>query len=781
MKAPRKRKSTGTRRGRTPAVEALDTGPTPMDTGRIELIQDAQVGGDLPDSGQTLADLPDVEVELPPELADPIVTEDGGMLSPMDGGGLEVDFSPAAIGPDGQEHNANLAEVLSDFELQQISDDLLDGIEADDQTRQQWLADRAKGIELLGLRIDDPRTGDTGSGVANQSVVRHPLLADAVFRFQANARSELLPASGPVKVVNDGIETTETDDQADRLEDALNHYLVNVATEYYPDTTRMLLEVGFSGVAFKKVYTCPRRRRPVSEMISGKDLIVSNNVTDLANAGRITHRTLMRPSVLKRMQYLGVYRKVELGDVEQPELDVADQKVQSVQGFSQLQRPEDLEREIDECYCELDLPGFEHKDEMGEPTGLPLPYRVTIDRQSKQVLEIRRNWREGDPDHNRQINIVKFPYIEGLGFYSIGLYHILGNATAAATATWRQLLDAGAFANFPGFLVTKAMAQRQKSNNFRVGPGEGVQIDTGGEDIRSAVMPLPYKEPSQTLMALHENIVGTAGRVAGSADQAVGEGKQDAPVGTTLALLEGQTKVMSAVHKNLHTAQKREFELFAEEFKKDPEALWRNNRKAARYFDIPTLMAALENVALVPHSDPNVPSTMHRMAKMQALFQIAQAAPMLFNLMEVAREMIQEIGYGDPDRFFAPPAPPQPDPMAMAMQMEAQNKQAMTQIKGAELQLKAQKQQFDMATAKEKMDLERDKAVIELAQTMARYPESDRVVDTQLIQMSPFLSTPMGVAQARSLQLPRTVNRRRPTARRNGFGGQPQLPGLGMI
>ena len=344
MKAPRKRKSPTGRRGRTPAVAPMDTSPPVSDTDRISLLQDVREGGDVADSGPTLGGLADLEIELPPEMAEPVIMEDGAMLSPMDGGGLEVDFNPVGPLSDGADHNANLADVLPDHVMTLIAEDLLDGIDADDQTRQQWLADRAKGIELLGLRIDDPRSADTGGGVANQSVVRHPLLADAVFRFQANARSELLPASGPVKVVNDGIETTVTDDQADRLEDALNHYLVNIASEYYPDTTRMLLEVGFSGVAFKKVYTCPRRRRPVSEMISGKDLIVSNNVTDLANAGRITHRTMMRPSVLKRMQYLGVYRKVELGETEPAELDAPDMTVQNVQGFSPLQRTEDLER-----------------------------------------------------------------------------------------------------------------------------------------------------------------------------------------------------------------------------------------------------------------------------------------------------------------------------------------------------------------------------------------------------------------------------------------------------
>jgi len=235
---------------------------------------------------------------------------------------------------------------------------------------------------------------------------------------------------------------------------------------------------------------------------------------------------------------------------------------------------------------------------------------------------------------------------------------------------------------------------------------------------------------------------------------------------------------MSAVHKNLHMAQKREFELLLEEFRADPEPLWKSNRNNAKWFDLESLLQALENISLVPYSDPNVPSQMHRMAKMQAMFQIAQAAPMLFNLVEVAAEMLKEIGFEDAERFFAPPQPPQPDPMQLALQLEAQTKQQQTMIKGAELQLKAQKQQFDIANEKQKRDLERDKAVIDLAQTLARYPQSDMIVDEQIRQMAPLMGTPMGMAQMRSLQLPRQP-RRRPAPRTNGLAAL-MLPGFGV-
>lgn len=723
--------------------------------------------------------LPDISQPLPDPMAVPsdampvdvMLGDDASLTDPMAGeptqtmlpdGSLEIDFNPLPA-VETLPFDGNLATVLDDGILSSIAMELLEGIEADDQSRAEWLQDRADGIKLLGLKLEDPRSSNSSAPVEGMSVVRHPLLLDAVTRFQANARGELLPAQGPVKVVNDGMETVDTDKQAGVLQDMFNHYLTSVATEYYPDTNRMLFEVGFSGVAFKKVYTCPLRRRPVSETIFGKDLIVSNAATDLENAGRVTHRIDMRPSVLKRMQIAGQYRDVPVG-VPQQQPDVVSQAVANAQGIQPTtQRPEDQDYEILECYCELDIahPDFQHKDEAGEPTGLPLPYRVTIEKHSKQILDIRRNWKENDPDYKRHLNIVKFPFVDGLDFYSIGLLQMLGNTTAAATAAIRMMLDAGMFANFPGGLIAE-QAGRQINNNFRPGPGEFAPVKTNGMRIQDAIMPMPYKGIDGSLMELTNAIVQTGQRLAATQETPVGEGKQDAPVGTTLALIEGQQKVMSAVHRNLHTAQKREFELLVEEFKKDPEALWRNNKRAIKYFDVQSCLQALENFSLVPHSDPNVPSQMHRMAKMQALYQVASAAPMLFNLMEVAREMLQEIGFSDPDRFFAPPAPPQPDPMQQMLQLEAQTKMAQTQIKGQELQLKAQKQQFDMATAADKMETERAKAVLDLATTLARYPQSDAVVDQQLIQMAPFLNSPMGLAQARSLQMPRRAPRRRP-------------------
>jgi len=744
------------------------------DAGDIRLTMPMDEGGPASDT----SDEPAVDVMLPSDVGIPFETDEPDVTeTEMEDGSVIIDLDPRAE-PMDIPHDANLAEYLPESELQRISNDLLDGIDADDASRKQWLADRERGLELLGLKLEDPAISDSSAMSDGMSRVRHPLLLDAILRFQANARAELLPAHGPVKIVSEGYDTSLNDDLASKLETMLNYYLTNTASEYYPDTNRMLFEVGFSGVAFKKVYRCPLRRRPVSEFILGKDLVVSNLTTDLDNAARVTHRLTMRPSVLKRMQLLGVYLDIDVGSPEYAEGDEIKKKVYSIQGVTPSNRPEDQEHQIEECYCELDIEGFEHRDDQGQITGLPIPYRVTIERHSRKILEIRRNWSEFDPDYKRQLKIVKYSFADGFGFYSIGLLHMLGNSTVAATASWRMLLDAGTLSNFQGGFRTKKFG-RQKDNNLRINFGEFVPVDVPeGTDIRTQIMTLPFKEPSQTLMGLNDNIVQTGARLAGSADLPTGEGKDNAPVGTTLALLEGQTKVMSAVHKNLHMAQKREFELLLDEFKSDPEALWKSNRANARYFDLESLLKALENVALVPYSDPNVPSQMHRMAKMQAMFQIANAAPMLFNLVEVAAEMLKEIGFEDAERFFAPPTPPQPDPMQVALQLEAQTKQQQTMIKGAELQLKAQKQQFDIANEKSKRDLERDKAVIDLAQTLARYPESDPIVDEQIRQMSPLMGTPMVMAQMRSLGMPRQP-RRRPAPRPNGLGAAPMLPGFG--
>ena len=599
---------------------------------------------------------------------------------------------------------ANLADDIDDQELARIADDLMRGIESDLTSREEWIQERAQGIKLLGLKIEIPGLQGTpdGAPVEGMSKVRHPLLLESVLRFQANARSELLPTDGPVKVRDDANDGSPDRDQlADALETDFNHFLTATDKDYYPDTDKMLLMLGFGGTAFKKVYFCPLRNRPVSESIDADDLIVNNNAQTLESARRITHRIFMRPSVVKRMQIIGAYRDVVLSEAKAPKLDAVQEEKNSQQGIQQTSmHPEDRDREIYECYCELNVKGFEHMID-GAESGLEVPYRVTIDVSSRQILSIVRNYNEDTEDlpEARQ-NFVKYTFVPGLGFYDIGLLHILGNTTNAVTAAWRELLDAGMYANFPGFLYAK-QSGRQNSNIFRVPPGGGAPIDTGGGPIQQTVMPLPYKEPSQALNVLTEQISQYGQRLGGVSEVAVGEGRQDAPVGTTIALIENAIKVLNAVHKRLHTAQATEFQLLAQCFKENPQSFWQRNRRPALPWDEQKFMAALDDFLLVPQADPNTSSNTQRIMKVAALVQMASTDPSGFNLAEVRKEALTAIGWNNADRFLAPPMPPLPNPDMQAKMADSQAKMIMAQAKMMEAQHKVSGGESSSASAEE--------------------------------------------------------------------------------
>ena len=678
----------------------------------------------------------------------------------------------------------NLVEDIDQAELSRISYELLKGVEDDLQSRKEWIEDRAQGIKLLGLKVEIPGLAGAADGapVEGMSRVRHPLLLEAVLRFQANARSELLPTDGPVKIREDNNNQTDgSDELANDLENDLNHYLTSTAKEYYPDTDRMLLMLGFGGTAFKKVYYCPLRNRPVSESVDADDLIVNNAATDLSNAKRVTHRIYMRPSVVKRMQILGVYRDVELSTAKMVSLDAVQREKNAQQGIAQDgMNPDDRDREIYECYCELDIRGFEHRRK-GKETGLEIPYRVTIDVSSKEILSIVRNYDEDTKDlpEARQ-NFTKYTFVPGMGFYDIGLLHILGNTTNAVTAAWRELLDAGMYANFPGFLYSDAGA-RQNTNMFRIPPGGGALIKTGGAPIQDAVMPLPYKEPSQALMALVDNIAQTGMRVGGTAEQAVGEGRADAPVGTTIALIDQATKVLNAVHKRMHAAQAEEFALLVKCFKENPESFWQQNRKPARRWDQETFIRALDQADLVPQADPNTASQTQRLMKVMALKEIQAANPALYDPIAVDRMALQAVGWSNPEQFMVPPealnAQPTPEQQAMQAQlmikkqdsdarmMEAQGRLQLDQakigidrarmisdslsdahthqkpdptkmeemkLKAAELELKkaglmqqAEKDRMDNQVQEQEMLAKERIQMIDLAQNLAVHPESE--------------------------------------------------------
>ena len=569
----------------------------------------------------------------------------------------------------------NLAEKIPETELSSIANDLIRGIEDDIQSRTEWVDSRAQGMRLLGLKLELPGLqGETdGAPIEGMSKVRHPLLLEAVLRFQANARSELLPTDGPVKIRNDDNNATLQEDQlANALERDLNHYLTSTASEYYPDTDRMLLMLGFGGTAFKKVYFCPLRSRPVSETVDANDLIVNNEATDLANAKRITHRIMMRPSVVRRMQILDVYRDVMLGDPLAPTTDAVQDEKKAQQGLASVSmNPTDRDREIYECYCELDIPGFEHKYK-GKISGLSVPYRVTIDVSSKQILSIVRNYNED----SKELPIarkwfVKFTFVPGFGFYDIGLLHILGNTTNAVTAAWRELLDSGMYANFPGFLVAKA-ASRQNTSIFRVPPGGGAQIETNGMPINQAVMPLPYNAQAMApLMQLVENMAETGQRIGGTSELQVGEGRADAPVGTTLAIIDQAVKVLNSVHKRMHAAQAEEFRLLTGIFSEHPESFWERNSKPTTQWDQETFLKALDDYDLTPQADPNTASHTQRVMKIMGLKQLQQGNPELYDPLAVDTAALQALGWSNPQQFFVPQNTQKPPPPEVMKDMAA--------------------------------------------------------------------------------------------------------------
>ncbi len=708
-------------------------------------------------------------------------------------GSVSIDLNPptgGARGDDKGDFYANLADIISKDELGRIASDLLAAIEADENSRKEWLEIRAKGIEMLGFKIEQPR-GDTGASsapVEGMSTVRHPLLAEAVIAFQSNASGELLPTSGPVKVRNDAPSKPagapdapipapgvghnggpalepemaegapapgilqrvakffspapaedeqppaptppglDNDDLAEALEKDFNHYLTVTDKGYRPDTDRMLFWCGFGGCGFKKVYNDPVRRMPISRSVDATDLIVANSANDIDDAGRVTHKIKMRKSTLIRMQLAGVYRKTTITQPVQQSPTAIETTKDQVQGFQPPQRPEDQDYTILETYVELDIKGFEHQNPDRTLSGLQLPYRVTLDKDSKEILEIRRNWKENDPDCLAKKVFVKYPFVPAFGFYEVGLLQILGNTDMALTGAWRMMLDAGMFSSFPGFLYAD-VAGRQVTNEFRVPPGGGVRIQTGGKPIQDAVMPLPYKEPSQALQGLIKDIEASGARVAGTSQLQVSEGKQDAPVGTTLALIEQATKILAAVHIRLHAAQAEEFQLLKERFRENPEAFWRG-RKTARKWQVDEFLAALDNCDIVPAADPNTPSHMHRIMKAVAVKQLQQANPQLYDPRAVDSRILRMIGIPDPESLFnnAPPPPPM-QPAVDPAKMAALDLKKQELVQGA--QEKAQDQQAEAAQQERQAQARTAETTMESADRAADRASRERVAITR--------------------------------------------------
>jgi hypothetical protein len=622
---------------------------------------------------------------------------DGTIAVDQPDGGVVVQLNPQRAdqseADDPAKFYANIADRIDDGKLLTLANELYEAVDADDKSRSEWLANYAAGMDLLGLTLQDPSTGDGSAAVDGQSVVTNPLLAEAILKGWANAQAELLPAEGPCKIADyDANPVEQKDELAETLQRDMNYFLTTIATEFGPETSHMLLwGCYFSGSGFKKVYTHPLKNRPCSEEVSPEKLIVSDATKDFQSCERITHQITMRQSVMKRYQVKGIYRDVVLAPPTPEPNQVEEQKAANQGVALRKDRPEDQPYTLWEIQCELDLEEFAPKQFKGK--GVPLPYLVTMDKDSMTILSVRRDWKPEDEDCTRKKMYVKYPYVPGPGFYGTGLLNILGNSSAALTAAWRIGLDTGMYANFPSFLMDK-LAGRQNTSDFKLSPGTGQGIETGGRDIRQVVMDLPYKDVTAGLLSLVDKITEQSKSVGGAPDIPVGEGMQNIPVGTMLAHIEQATKVMAAAHKGQHRAMDEELSMIADLFRENPESFWKGNKKAKGYWTVQKLLQALEERTLVPKSDPNVPSHIHRVMKAVALVElVASPLGVLIDKNEALRRVLVAMRE-DPTGLVLPPvtnAPPSPDEItANAKMLSAQNDKTKNEIAEKELAAKPQ-------------------------------------------------------------------------------------------
>ena len=547
-------------------------------------------------------------------------------------------------------HNANLAEILDDSILGEISSDLRARYEEDQDSTSEWEDGYSKGLDLLGVKYEErnnPFAGATG--------VTHPLIAESVTQFQAQAYKELLPSGGPVRTDIIGMKSPEVEAQANRVKDYMNYMVTEVMEEFDPDTDQMLFYLPISGSTFKKVYFDETKQRPVSRFVPAEDLVVPYTATDLATATRVTHILRMDENQVRKLQVANVYRDVDLlADYEGGE-DTIKSKVDELDGRERTETDEVLT--VLEFHVDLDIEGFEDRGTDGEPTGIKLPYIVTLDLGSGEILSIRRNYAEADPLKRKQQYFVHYKFLPGLGFYGFGLLHMIGGLGKAATSILRQLIDAGTLSNLPaGF---KARGIRVRNQDEPLAPGEFRDIDAPGGDIRNSIIPLPYKEPSGTLAQLLGVLVESGRRFVSIADQQTGSpGSQQQPVGTTIALLERGMKVMSAIHKRLHYAQKIEFRLLATLIR---DYLPQNYPYQVVGGDASVMQSDFDNrVDVLPVSDPNIFSMAQRVTLAQNQLQLAQSNPQMHNLHAAYKRMYQALEVQNIDEILPPPPEPQP-------------------------------------------------------------------------------------------------------------------------
>ncbi len=561
-------------------------------------------------------------------------------IVPEDDGGVVIDFDPQDQRGQNDDFYANLAEEMPDRELGRIASELLGEFDANKASRQEWEDAYANGLELLGFSYEErtqPFRGATG--------VTHPLLAEAATQFQAQAFNELLPASGPVRTAIIGNETREKQQQSDRVRQFMNYYITNVMEEYTPELDQMLFYLPLAGSTFKKIYYDETMDRAVSKFVPVEQLVVPYETSDLETCPNITQVLRMSLNDLRKKQVSGFYLDMDVLPA-QADLGSVGSEIERIDGVSPSQI--DYDCTLLECHVDLDLEGYEDTDDDGEPTGIKVPYVVTISQDNGQILSIRRNYNEDDENKKKIQYFVHYKFLPGFGFYGLGLIHTIGGLSRTATAALRQLIDAGTLSNLPaGF---KARGLRIRDDDDPLQPGEFRDVDAPGGAIRDSLMPLPFKGPDQTLFNLLGFVVDAGRRFATITDMKVGDGNQQAAVGTTLALIEQGSRVMSAVHKRLHYAMRIEFKILsrvmAESLPPEYPYAVEGAESAVKQTDFD------DRVDVLPVSDPNVFSQAQRITLAQTKLQLAGAAPEMHNMHEVYRDMYDALGVKDVDRIM---------------------------------------------------------------------------------------------------------------------------------
>ena len=615
----------------------------------------AEIDKALPNVEQTIKTPSEEELQAAEQVSikEQVGPEDV-KIEEQEDGSVEINFDPEAVNqPGGEGHFDNLADLLPPDVLGQLGSTLFESYENYKNSRKDWEQSYAKGLDLLGFKYEN-RT----QPFQNASGVTHPVLGEAVTQFQAQAYKELLPANGPVHTQTMGAPSRQKEDQSVRVKDFMNYQLMNVMKEYEPEFDQMLFYLPLSGSAFKKVYYDELLGRAVSKFVPADDLVVPYTATSLEDAEAVVHVIKMSENDLRKKQVSGFYMDVDLTPGYNQETEV-EKKERELEGVKKT-RDEDIFTVL-EIHTDLDLEGFEDKDSTGEATGIKLPYIVTIEMNNRQILSVRRNYKVEDPQKLKIDYFVHFKFLPGLGFYGFGLIHMIGGLSRTATTALRQLLDAGTLSNLPAGFKQRGIRVRDEAQAIQ--PGEFRDVDAPGGNIKDAFMTLPFKEPSQTLLQLMGIVVSAGQRFAAIADMQVGDGNQQAAVGTTIALLERGSRVMSAIHKRMYVAMKHEFSLLAGVFKTylpqeyPYDVVGAQKNVKVTDFD--------DKIDIIPVADPNIFSQSQRISLAQTELQLAMSNPQMHNLYEAYRDMYEAVGVKNIDSILPPPQQPMPmDPAA---------------------------------------------------------------------------------------------------------------------